>query len=91
MFILFVAISLALISVATFPCWSYSARWGHVPSAIAGALLFCVAMVVVGGKSAPKAAEPDMEVASASPTTSAYNAFHRRVGRVILEPENAIQ
>jgi len=89
--VLFGAILLALISVATFPCWSYSARWGYVPSTIAGALLFCVAMVVVGGKSAPKAAEPDMEVASASPVTSKYNAFHRKVETVILAPENAIQ
>ncbi len=91
MLVLFGAILLALISVATFPCWSYSARWGHVPSTIAGALLFCVAMVVVGGRSAPKAAEPGQEVASASPVTSAYNAFHRRVETVILEPENVVQ
>jgi hypothetical protein len=89
--VLFVAILLALISVATFPCWSYSARWGHVPSIVAGALLLCVAMVVVGGKSAPKAVEPDMEVVSASPATSATNAFHRRVETVIQAPENAIQ
>jgi hypothetical protein len=89
--VLFGAILLALISVATFPCWSYSAGWGHVPSAIAGTLLFCVAMVAVGGKSAPKAAEPDVEVASASPVISAYNAFHRKVETVFLEPENAIQ
>ena len=87
MLVLFGAILLALISVAAFPCWPYSARWGHVPSAIAGALLFCVAMVAVGGKSAPKAAEPDIEVASASPVTSAYNPFQRRVVSVIVEPD----
>jgi hypothetical protein len=89
--VLFGAILLALISVATFPCWSYSARWGHVPSVIAGGLLLCVAMVAVAGKSAPKAAEPDLEVASASPVVSAYNAFNRKVETVFLEPESAIQ
>lgn len=91
MLILFVAILLALISVATFPCWSYSARWGHVPSAIAGTLLFCVAILVIGGKSAPKAPESDLEVASAPPVTSTYNAFHRRIETLSIEPENAFQ
>jgi hypothetical protein len=90
-FILFVAISLALISVATFPCWPYSSRWGHLPSMIAGALLFFVAMVVVGGKLAPKAAELDREVASASPVTGTYNAFDRKVETVVLERENALR
>ena len=90
MLILFVAILLAAVSVATFPCWPYSARWGHGPSVIAGVLLFCVAVVAVGGKSTPRAAAA-MEVASASSPTIAYNAFHRRVETVISEPENAVQ
>ena len=46
-----IAILLALVSVATFPCWSYSAGWGYVPSAVAGTLLICVAMIAVGGLS----------------------------------------
>lgn len=75
MLLLLGAILLALISVAAFPCWPYSARWSYVPSAIAGVLLFCVAMVAVGGKSAPKAAEPDLKVASASPVTSSHHPF----------------
>lgn len=91
MLVLFVAIVLAFISVATFPCWSYSARWGHAPSAIAGTLLFCVAMVAVASKPAPKAMEPDMEMASVSPLTSAYSAFQRRVAAVDIEPENVLQ
>lgn len=91
MLVLFVAILLALISVATFPCWPYSARWGHVPSTIAGVLLLCVALAVVGGKSAPKVAEPDVEVASARPMTNAYNTFHRRVEAVVPGPDNAFQ
>jgi hypothetical protein len=32
-----------------------------------------------------------VEVASAAPATSAYNAFHRGGETVILVPENAIQ
>jgi hypothetical protein len=44
-------------------------------------------MVAVGGKSAPKAAEPDIEVASASLVTVTYNALHHRVETVIVEPE----
>lgn len=91
MLVLLYAILLALISVAAFPCWSYSARWGHVPSTIAGIMLLCVAFAVVGGKSVPKTMEPDVEVAFAPPVTSAYNAFHRRVETVILEPDSAFQ
>ena len=86
-----VSILLAIVSVAAFPCWSYSARWGHVPSTIAGALLLCVALVAVGGKSVPKAADPAIEVASASPITSAYNALHRKSGTARIEPEIAFQ
>lgn len=91
MLVLFTAILLALLSVASFPCWSYSARWGHLPSAIAGALLVFVAMVAVGAKSTSKSAEPLNEVAAAPPVTSAYNAFHRRIETVSIEPENAVQ
>jgi len=85
------AILLAVVSVAAFPCWSYSARWGHLPSIVAGTLLFCVALIAVGAKSTPKVAQPDMEVASASPMINAYNAIHRRVASVVLEPESALQ
>ncbi|HTE37776.1 MAG TPA: DUF3309 family protein [Reyranella sp.] len=84
MLVLFVAILLALISVATFPCWSYSARWGHVPSTIAGGLLLCVAMVVVGSKYAPKVAEPEIAMAATSPVYDPYNAYRRTVDRVTL-------
>lgn len=67
--ILCVAILLASISVATFPCWSYSARWGHGPSAIAGLLLLGVAVAAVGARwaSSPKVAPPGPEIASAAP------------------------
>lgn len=91
MLFLLVAILLVFVSVATFPCWSYSARWGHLPSAIAGALLICVALVAVGGRSAPKAAEPDLKVASAPPVTITYAAFHRSMETVSTEPEFAFQ
>src|SRR5947208_3071363 len=89
--VLGVAIVLAVVSVAAFPCWSYSARWGYLPSTIAGTLLFCVAMIVVGAKSVPKAAEPDFEAVATPPVSNAYNAFHRRVETVSIERENASQ
>lgn len=70
MLILCVAILLASISVATFPCWSYSARWGYGPSALAGGLLLCVAVAAVGARSAPKIMQPDPEIALASPAST---------------------
>lgn len=39
-------------SIAALPCWSYSQRWGYVPSTISGVLLFFAALVAVGGKPA---------------------------------------
>jgi hypothetical protein len=87
--VLVVAIVLAVLSVATFPCWSYSARWNYTPSVIAGGLLFCIAMVVVSSKYAPKAAEPDITVAATTPAYGAYSAYRRIVDPVILAPDNA--
>jgi hypothetical protein len=89
--VLFAAILLAFVGVAAFPCWSYSARWGYVPSAIAGVLLLCAAVIAVGGRSGQKAAEADVEVASAPPVASAYNALHRRLEAAGVEPENAFR
>jgi len=86
--VLAVSIVLAVLSVATFPCWSYSARWGYTPSVTAGTLLFCIAMVVVSSKYAPKAAEPDIAMATIYPTYGAYSGYRRTVD-VILAPDNA--
>ena len=63
MLVLGVAIVLAIVSIATFPCWAYSTGWGFTPSTLAGALLLCVAVVVVGSKYASKAAEPEIAMA----------------------------
>lgn len=87
--ILFIAILLASISVATFPCWPYSARWGHGPSTVAGVLLLCVAVAAVGGRSSPKVTETVVEVASAPPVGSASNMFSRRAEAFGTRPENA--
>jgi hypothetical protein len=46
-----IAIVLSIVGVAVFPGWRYSARWGYVPSAIAGLLLIAVAVASLGGKS----------------------------------------
>jgi hypothetical protein len=86
--VLAVTIVLAILSVAAFPCWSHSARWGYAPSAIAGTLLFCVAMVVVSSKYAPKAANPEIAMAAVSPAYGAYSAYRRTVDPVILAPDN---
>lgn len=80
MLALAVTIVLAILSVAAFPCWSYSARWGYAPSVIVGTLLFCVAMVVVSSKYAPKAANREISMAAVSP-----------VDPIILTPDNTPQ
>ena len=89
MVVLSFAIVLAVISVATFPCWPYSMRWSHVPSTIAGILLLCVAVAAVSGRSSPKAPETDVEVASASPASSIQTALHRAPGLDGSAPEGA--
>lgn len=85
-----VAILLAVVSVAAFPCWSYSTRWGHGPSALAGTLLCCVAVIVVGGSrpAAPKTAEPDVEVAATLPARGADSPVRRNTEIVSIEPES---
>ena len=51
MLLLGLALVLAALGVAVFPCWHHSARWGYVPSATIGILLFFVALLAAGGKS----------------------------------------
>jgi hypothetical protein len=48
------AVVLAALSVAAFPCWSYSRRWSYGPSAAAGTLLIALAVMTVANKAAPK-------------------------------------
>src|SRR5438045_2036842 len=52
--VLGIAILLAAVGVATFPCWSYSARWGYAPSMLASSLLVSVAVIALTSKAAPK-------------------------------------
>ncbi|MCW5732973.1 MAG: DUF3309 family protein [Enhydrobacter sp.] len=63
MLVLGVAIVLAILSIATFPCWTYSARWGFTLSTLSGTLLLCVAMVVIGSKYISKTAEREVAMA----------------------------
>jgi len=44
MAILELAVLLAVMAVAAFPCWRYSADWGYGPSASVGVLLLFVAI-----------------------------------------------
>lgn len=53
MFVLGLALLLAVIGVAAFPCWRHSARWGYAPSTVAGTLLVLVALLVIGDRSLP--------------------------------------
>ena len=42
--------ALAVLSVAAFPCWRYSASWGYGPTFSAGILLVVVALATAGAK-----------------------------------------
>ena len=69
------AVLLAICSIAAFPCWRYSADWGYLPSAAAGALLVVMMLVAVTDKAPDRLARrgvgaPIVKVA-ASPTTDA--------------------
>ena len=82
------AVLLALVSVAAFPCWRYSADWGYLPSAISGALLLAVTLVAVTDKGPDRLARhgvaaPFVRVAAA-PTT---DAGRRRT----VEPVTVVQ
>ena len=76
MLVLGLALLLATLSVAAFPCWSYSQRWGYVPTGITAILLFFVALVAVGGKPASstpsetRIATPPATVSSAAAPTA---------------------
>jgi len=86
--VLAVTIVLAVLSVATFPCWSYSGRWGYTPSVIAAALLLCAAMIVVGSKYAPKDTEADVAMATISP---AHGVHGRIVDAMIVAPDTTLR
>ncbi|HSH99563.1 MAG TPA: DUF3309 family protein [Reyranella sp.] len=56
-----IAVLLAMISVAAYPCWSYNRHWGYTPSVTTGALLLVLAMMAIANRPTPKvvAAAPD--------------------------------
>jgi hypothetical protein len=86
--VLAVTILLAVLSVATFPCWSHSARWGYAPSVITAALLLWVATVVVGSRYAPKAAEAEIAMATIAPTHGGHSTYRHTVDGVIVTPDS---
>ena len=82
------AVLLAFVSIAAFPCWRYSADWGYLPSAVSGALLLAVTLAAVADKGPERlarhgAAGPTIRVAAA-PTT---DAGRRRA----VEPVTVVQ
>jgi hypothetical protein len=67
--VLGLAVILAVISVAAFPCWSYSERWGYRPSIVAGILLVFVALTATAGRQ-PRAVPTQTNIAAAAPSAS---------------------
>ncbi|MFO1161725.1 MAG: DUF3309 family protein [Reyranellaceae bacterium] len=67
---------LAVLGIAVFPCWRYSAGWGHGPSLAVGGLLIFVAALAVSGKTWQRA---DAAVAPAPIELSAALPVRRRV------------
>ncbi len=47
------AVLLAAMGIAAFPCWRHSAGWGFGPSTVAGGLLFLVAAFTIGDRVVP--------------------------------------
>ena len=81
MVVLELAVLLAFVSIAAFPCWRYSADWGYLPSAVSGVLLLVMTLVAVTDKGSDRLARhgvaaPTVKVAAA-PTTDADR--HRAV------------
>lgn len=66
------ALVLATASIAVFPRWRYSQRWGYAPSTIAAILLVTVAAVAASGR---PASSTDLRItrAAPSPATPLHN------------------
>ena len=88
MVVLELAVLLAFVSIAAFPCWRYSADWGYLPSAVSGVLLLVMTLVAVTDKGPDRlgrhgVAAPTVRVAAA-PTTDANR-------RRNVEPATVVQ
>jgi hypothetical protein len=77
--ILGIAILLATVSVASFPRWQYSRRWGYAPCTTAAIMLFFVALIAAWGKSSSGAATnvriaaaPAIETPAPAPPAGRY-------------------
>ncbi len=79
------ALLLAMLSVASFPCWRHSRRWGYLPSTTAGVLLFFVALVTVGGKPMTGGATPPRVAAAQPADQQAPQQYHAK----IVDPSRA--
>ena len=89
MVVLELAVLLAFVSVAAFPCWRYSADWGYLPSAVSGALLLAVTLVAVTDRAPDRLARhgvaaPTAVRVAAAPTTDANR-------RRNVEPATVVQ
>ncbi len=60
------ALILALVAIASFPCWPFSRRFGYGPSASAGILLVFVALLAVSHKSDVMVSSGKMTVVNAA-------------------------
>ncbi len=53
------AVLLATMGIAAFPCWRHSEGWGFGPSTVAGGLLFLVAAFTIGDRVVPLSQAPE--------------------------------
>ncbi|HTR86506.1 MAG TPA: DUF3309 family protein [Reyranella sp.] len=86
MAILELAVLLAVMAVAAYPCWRYSADWGYGPSASVGVLLLFVAIFAITngvrpeGKMAGQGGRPHIDRRTdtiAHPATDIASAPHQ--------------
>ncbi|TAJ84429.1 MAG: DUF3309 domain-containing protein [Reyranella sp.] len=69
------AVLLAAVGIAAFPCWRHSAGWGYGLSTVAGGLLFLVAAFTVGERAVPHSQ-------SATPARAPSSRAHAVVAQV---------
>ncbi len=92
MFALALAISLALVGIASFPCWPYSARWGYRPTLAAGILLVFVALVAASGRLPRTPSGTNVAVLPSAPPGAGPPAIrndqHHRSRKVFFLPQD---
>ncbi len=85
------AVLIAAIGIAAFPCWRHSANWGYLPSAVSGVLLLAVAISVIGDRSSSTATALDSAPpAHATPSPESDEAIQASPRRSFLPSERRV-